>query len=259
MKNKILNDVSVGNWNGFICNSKESGKFEVVEYINTKNITVKFYNTGSLKCTNMSNIRKGLVRDNLRTLDLGVGVVGTKYPATVNGKTKKEYQIWYSMLDRCYNKKTTSKNVTYKDCNVSENFTYYEYFHEWCNEQIGFISNDYHIDKDLLVKGNKIYSENTCVFLPREINNALPKCDKARGNCLIGVRYKKSVCKYEANCSFGKGKSRYLGSFNTEIEAFNAYKHAKENHLKELANKWKDKIDHRAYNALMNYEVTVND
>ena len=56
-----------------------------------------------------------------------------------------------------------------------------------------------------------------------------------------------------------KGKQEYLGSFKTEIEAFNAYKQAKENRLKELANKWKSQIDPRAYNALMNYEVNITD
>ena len=45
----------------------------------------------------------------------------------------------------------------------------------------------------------------------------------------------------------------------SKIEAFNAYKKAKENYLKELANKWKGKIDPRAYEALMNYEVEITD
>ena len=62
--------------------------------------------------------------------------------------------------------------------------------------------------------------------------------------------------------SINLGNSRrgiHLGLFKTEIEAFNAYKTAKENYLKELAEKWKSKIDERAYNALMNYEVSIND
>ena len=56
-----------------------------------------------------------------------------------------------------------------------------------------------------------------------------------------------------------KGKKEYLGSFKTELEAFNAYKKAKESFVKELANKWKDKIDERAYEALMNYQVEITD
>ena len=103
-----------------------------------------------------------------------------------------------------------------------------------------------------------MYSENTCVFLPHEINSALVKCDKSRGANLIGVYFDSKSNKYSANFNNLSGK-KYLGSFNTEIEAFNAYKVAKENYLKELANKWKCKIDIRAYNALMNYQVEITD
>ena len=56
----------------------------------------------------------------------------------------------------------------------------------------------------------------------------------------------------------GTGERR-LGYYNTEIEAFDAYKQAKENYLKQLAEKWKDQIDERAYNALMNYQVEITD
>ena len=56
-----------------------------------------------------------------------------------------------------------------------------------------------------------------------------------------------------------KGRSEWLGSFNTEIEAFNAYKKAKETYIKEIANNFNRQIDPRAYNALMNYRVEITD
>lgn len=73
------------------------------------------------------------------------------------------------------------KYPTYKDCEVSENFKSYEYFYEWCNKQIGFGNEYWQLDKDLLIKGNKVYSENTCHFIPKEINLVLTKSDKKRG------------------------------------------------------------------------------
>ena len=45
----------------------------------------------------------------------------------------------------------------------------------------------------------------------------------------------------------------------TPEEAFLAYKKDKEAYIKDVANKWKDKIDPRAYEALMNYEVEITD
>ena len=56
-----------------------------------------------------------------------------------------------------------------------------------------------------------------------------------------------------------KGKQEHLGCFKTEIEAFEAYKTAKELYIKEVANKFKSQIDNRAYNALMNYKVEITD
>lgn len=55
------------------------------------------------------------------------------------------------------------------------------------------------------------------------------------------------------------GTQIYLGRFDTEIEAFIAYKQAKENRAKELAEIWKDAVDSRVYKALMEYEVSVDD
>ena len=96
------------------------------------------------------------------------------------------------------------------------------------------------MDKDLLVKGNKVYSEDTCVFLPREINNVLTSRNSLRGKYLLGVCFHKCSGKLIAQINLNAINRKYLGTFNTEIEAFNAYKQAKESFIKEQANKWKE-------------------
>ena len=55
------------------------------------------------------------------------------------------------------------------------------------------------------------------------------------------------------------GKLIGLGYFDFELEAFSVYKEQKECHIKEVANKWKDQIDPRVYEALMNYQVEITD
>ncbi|WP_340574917.1 hypothetical protein, partial [Staphylococcus aureus] len=112
---------------------------------------------------------------------------------------------------------------------------------------------DFELDKDLLIKGNKVYSENTCVFIPFEINTLLIKCTASRGKHLIGVHWDNASRAFKAQVNKSKGKREHLGLFKTEIEAFNAYKTAKESFIKEQANKWKSQIDPRAYEALMKY------
>ena len=163
------------------------------------------------------------------------------------------------MLRRCYSDSLKKKYPTYIDCEVSDKFKSYEYFYEWCNKQIGFNNKGWHLDKDLLIKGNKVYSENSCVFIPHEINSLLIKCDASRGEHLIGVCWNKKDNAFVAHVGKSKGKREYLGYFKTEIEAFNAYKKAKEAFIKEQAKKWKLQIDERAYNALMNYQVDITD
>ena len=96
-------------------------------------------------------------------------------------------------------------------------------------------------------------------FIPSEINSLLIKCTASRGEHLVGVYWCKTAKAFVARVNRNKGGSEHLGLFKTEIEAFNAYKTAKEAFVKEQANKWKSQIDERAYEALMSYEVEITD
>ena len=256
---KYLNDVSYKDCVGKVCKSKSSGDFKIVKYNNVRNVEIQFINTGYRKVAEMKEVRNGGIKDPHAPSVYGVGILGTKYLASINGVQTKEYKLWCCMLVRCYSDSFKKKQPTYEGCEVSENFKSYEYFYEWCNKQIGFGNKDWHLDKDLLIKGNKVYSENTCVFLPKEINSLLTKREALRGENLIGVSWSKTNKAFVAMVNKNKGKSEHLGYFKTEIEAFNTYKQAKEAFVKEQANKFKSQIDPRAYNALMNYQVEITD
>ena len=256
---KYLNDVNYKGCVGMVFKSKSSGDFKILKYNDRANVEIQFLKTGFEMVARLNHIRNGKVKDPYSPSVHGVGILGTKYPSTINGVHTKEYGLWSSMLERCYSDGFKNKRPTYEGCEVSDKFKSYEYFYEWCNKQVGFNNQGWHLDKDLLIKGNKIYSENTCIFIPAEINSLLIKCTASRGECLIGVYWSKTANAFVARVSRNKGCSEHLGLFNTEIEAFKAYKIAKESFVKEQAEKWKDKIDIRAYNALMNYEVSIND
>ena len=255
---KYLNDVTK-DCVGKVCKSNLSGDFKVLKYNNNRNVEIQFLNTGYEATVELVQVKRGNVKDPYLPSVCGVGILGAKYPSKINGVLTKEYILWRNMLRRCYSDTCKKKQPTYEGCEVSDNFKSYEYFYEWCNKQIGFSNKDWHLDKDLLTKGNKIYSESTCIFIPREINSLLTKSTATRGEYLIGVSWRKKDKAFVATVSRNKGQPEYLGLFNTELEAFNAYKTAKEAFVKEQANKWKDQIDQRAYNALMNYEVNIDD
>ena len=256
---KYLNDISYKDCVGKVCKSKSSGDFKILKYNDTANVEIQFVNTGFETVATLNNIRKGYVKDPYVPSVYGVGVSGAKYPPTISGRNTKEYDLWKSMLRRCYSDGFKKKNQAYEGCKCSENFKSYEYFYEWCNKQIGFGVDGFELDKDLLIKGNKLYSEDSCVFLPHEINTVLIKCTASRGEYLIGVYWSKKDKTFVARVNNSKGKQEHLGYFKTELEAFNAYKEAKEFFIKELASKWKSQIDERAYNALMNYRVEITD
>ena len=254
-----LNDVSYKDCVGKVCKSKSSGDFKILKYNDRANVEIQFLNTGFEMTVELGSIRKGEVKDRYLPSVYGVGVLGTKYPSTISGVITKEYDLWHSMLQRCYSDTYKKKRPTYEGCEVSDNFKSYEYFYEWCNKQIGFSNQGWHLDKDLLTKGNKVYSEYSCVFIPQEINKVLVKRTALRGEHLIGVYWCKRGKAFKAQVNKSKGKREYLGYFNTELEAFKAYKTAKENFIKEQANVWKSQIDERAYLALINYEVHIDD
>ena len=190
----------------------------------------------------------------------GVGCMGSnlELKASYNGKKCPIYYAWVRMFERCYSKKFHRINPTYIGCTVSDEFKDYSKWREWY-DNYQYKHDGWHLDKDLLFKGNKIYSEDTCVFLPKEINLVLTKCEASRGEYLIGVYWSKTNKAFRARVNKNKGKQEHLGLFKTETEAFEAYKQAKENYIKELADKYKDMLDPRAYEALYNYTVDIDD
>lgn len=252
-----LNNVSKDDFVGKILHSHSSGEFEIIEYISCNNVRIRFRKTGYECSYPMSEIRKGYVKDRSKATVLGVGIIGNKYPTRINGKPTKEYRLWFDMLNRCYGSDYQNKNPAYKGCSVSANFRFYEYFYEWCQNQVGFNEPNFQLDKDILSKYNKEYSENTCCFVPNKINALFIKRANFRGKQPIGVYFNKHKNKYVTRVN--KGKSVLLGYFNSEAQAFSAYKLAKEEYIKELADTYKNSLDSKVYSSLVNYIVDFND
>lgn len=192
----------------------------------------------------------------MANLVLGVGINDGTRHVWVKGKHLKSYTLWVSLLNRCYSLSFQKGNPTYVGCSASENFRNFSYFHEWCLTQIGFGQLGFQLDKDLLLKGNKVYSENTCLFLPKDLNILLKPCKTAKGHLPIGVSTHGG--KFKASC-VGNFPSRHVGIFGTPEEAFQAYKRVKETYIKTQAEKWKAHIDPRAFATLMAYTVQIAD
>ena len=240
---------------GNIYKTNNCGDIKVLSCEKYSKAVVIFLQTGNIVTTSMSVVKLGRIRDkSLNSISGGCSLGETK--SKINGVYKKSYMLWTNMITRCYRGKGSTKNPTYNKCEISELFKKYENFEEWCSKQIGFDQEGWALDKDILIKGNKIYSEDTCCFVPVSINNLFTlRCAK-RGKFSIGVSKKGDRFCATIN---NHGKQIGLGTFDTELEAFWAYKEAKEAYVKEVANIWKDQIDPRVYEALMNYQVEITD
>lgn len=183
----------------------------------------------------------------------GIGYIGVgNYRTTVNRKKTKEYSKWNNILHRGYDKKYKERNPTYKDCYVADTWHNFQNFAKWFEENY---VEGWELDKDILINGNKIYSPETCCFVPREIN-ALFKSPKEGVTSLpSGVSYDKFNKKYKVSVRvYGKFKTE--GRYNTIEEAFQAYKTVKEKHIKEVANKWRGQITEEVYQTMTNYKIT---
>lgn len=187
---------------------------------------------------------------------------GVGYTDIPNIRGRKFYEVWHGMIYRCYGAKMRlrQRNNTYNDCSVCEEWLSLSNFKVWFENPENGYQEGYQLDKDILVKGNKIYSPKTCCFVPQEINTLFHSSSRKRGKSVIGVKKKKSENIYSANICIG-GVRLYLGSFKTETEAFKAYKKEKERYIRQIANEFYSKggITKRVYEALMNYEVEIND
>lgn len=186
----------------------------------------------------------------------GVGVCDVN-ALTEDGKVSQAYYTWNEMCRRCYSSSFKTANPTYIGCKVCDDWLTFSAFKSWFDKN--YIKG-YHLDKDILVKGNKTYSPDTCCFVPQEINNILTKNNKHRGEFPIGVSKYTNKNGFVASLRV-KSKTVYLGYYKTPKAAFDAYKKSKEKYIKELANDYKEKglISDIVYNALMRYEVSIND
>ncbi len=224
---------------------------EITEWFNSKNCTVSFKNGFTVNHREYNDVKKGKIANPYHPTVLKVGYLGLGLYSPE--KNRKAHNKWKDILRRGYCIEFKNKNVAYKNATVSAEWHNFQNFAEWFeNNHI----TDFALDKDILIKGNKQYSPETCCFVPQEINNLFTKREANRGDLPIGVF--KNRNKYALSCNRGHMEIKQK-SFDTPEECFNYYKFHKEKHIEEVANKWRGKITERCYFAMINYKVEITD
>ena len=231
---------------------------KIIEYNTYRDIVVEFQDEyKSCIHTSYQKFKDGSVSNpysNTKRGEYKIGECGRG-----NKKNKMSYWYWNAMISRCHDNYFLEKEPSYKQCTICEEWREYSSFDKWFDENYYEIENEkMELDKDILFKGNKIYSPETCIFVPKNINLLFVKSDAKRGDYPIGVNYNKRSGKFIARCG-EYGKRVHLGTFTTPEEAFNVYKNEKERYIKEVADLYKDRIPQNLYEALYKYEVEITD
>lgn len=238
---KYLGETSVNN---------DGQKMTVVGGNTHRNLTVKFEDGTVVNNVDFKRFKEGRVSNPYFPNICGVGFIGDS-SAKINGKTKKGYSVWAGMIHRCYD----LKNKAYLECLVCDEWHNFSNFEKWfdCN-YYELDDEEVELDKDILVKGNKIYSPETCIFTPKRINGLFVKSNNDNEKSL-GIVWKDRINKYEVRCAIGEHGRKYLGVYSTKEEAFNIYKKFKEDYVKQIAEEYKERIPKRLYEALYKWRV----
>lgn len=178
---------------------------------------------------------------------MGVGTNDAGYPVyiceRVNGRQRNIwhcplYRVWVDMLARCYSRREHARRPNYVGCSVAPEWLSFSAFREW------MVTQDHegkHLDKDLLVPGNKMYSPETCVFVSRELNSFMTDHASARGDWPIGVYWYKASGVFRASCcSPSTRKQEHLGQFADPDAAHEAWRARKHQHACAYADQQTD-------------------
>ena len=256
-KNKKEERIGKENFNNQGCLMK------CIEYNGVNDVVIEFQDEYRfIARTQWKHFENGNIKNPYYSEVLNIGKIGAKYPSKKDNKHLKEYIVWRHMLERCFDLNYKNKYPSYKHVTCCDEWLLYENFYEWLHKQPNFNKwlngNRWAVDKDILYKGNKLYSPETCLLVPQNINSLFTKRNLCRGNLPIGVQEHSN--KYRAYLSVF-GKHINFPVRESIDEAFSDYKKHKENMIKHIAKTEFDNgnITKECFDAMVAYEVEITD
>lgn len=175
-----------------------------------------------------------------------------------------EYSFWSDVMRRCLHQNFKDKQPEYADVSCDNRWLSFDSFMEDVSQLPNFdkiyLKPRWCLDKDLLVRGNKIYGKDTVCFIPQQMNAMLTTSKRARGDLPIGVFLcQNKTNPYRAMCGDGYKGRIYLGGFKTPEMAFEAYKTRRKEVMISIADKWKHLLPENVYSAFVNWEIKITD
>lgn len=245
---------------GLVNYNNQGSRMTITKYINATNIEVTFDSGFVVERATMKNFNNGGILDPYFKSFCGVGYMGMKTYYNEAKKYKKPLEAWHSMLKRCYNE-NCRKHKWYEDCIVDEKWHNFSNFYQWFQENyyelpegLGRVE----IDKDFKDKQCRVYSPDTCLFIPQRINSCLKSRRTIDRQFPIGLTFNEKKQKYKVRVVLD-GKDTVVGYYNTLEEAFQILKTTKESEIKRLAELYKPYMPKEVYEVVINYQVEITD
>lgn len=170
----------------------------------------------------------------------------------------KSCQLWNHMRARCkVGGLFQARKPSYLGCTISTEFEDFQYFAGWRNQQVGCNTEGFQLDKDLLVRGNKVYGPNTCLLVPQELNVFLT-VRYSKPDYPIGVGF--SGGKFFAQINT-KGIRYHLGRFDLVEDAESAYRVAKELEAKKWVYRLTNgefQVSQKVVEAMTDWKVQIS-
>lgn len=228
----------------------------IIAYRNYEDLDVQFEDGTIIFNKTYNGFKKGSIKNPYYRSVYGVGFLGDASIINSDGNVKQSYTLWANIIGRCYYSKRHETHPWYADCEVCKEWHCYEVFQEWFDQNYYTLPNgeQVHLDKDILMKGNKVYSPQTARFVPVSINDLIGGSNKKSSNGLpMGVVWNKKTKKYQAQISID-GKLKNLGYFDNIKDSYETYKQAKKKEIVRKANQYKDVLPSDVYEALINWQ-----
>ena len=179
----------------------------------------------------------------------GVGVF-ENFPVKgiVDRVTTKAYRAWDAMLARCYGvNKESYAAYGAVGVRVCDEWLIFQNYVKWYDAQ--YKEDDWHVDKDIILVGNKLYSPDNCTMVPPLINTFFATLPKGSPSV-----FEKSG-KFLVQGKNANGERTYSWCA-TEEDAIQKYWEDKIQTAKDIANKYYGKIDMRVFYRLVDFKPT---
>lgn len=238
---------------GEIKANKQGTLMKIIRYKDSSDIDVEFLDKYHYvkEHTTYSNFKVGKIKNPYDKTLYGVGYVGVgNHKTKIKGQVTDVYLCWKNMLERCYDERLKEKYPAYNNIrSVCEEWHDYQVFSDWYKEHVYDVDERLHLDKDIKFPGNSVYSPETCLLVPQRINMIFTNKANSRG--LPNGIY------HETSGYFAKYNTEELGVYTTLESAYDAYAKRKKEEIVKVANEYKDIIPNEVYQALLEYEVLI--